>query len=297
MKPTILVAGGTGKVGEKIVKASIKRGANVRAVVRSGSALEKKEKLSALGAQVVVADMSDTAALESACQGVSCVVSALSGLRDVMVEAQTKLLEAAVAAGVPRFIPSDYSSDFTQLPEGENRNVDLHKEFQQYLDKSPIAATSIMNGAFADLILGLGAPLYDTENNSVSYWGDKADWKIDFSTTDDTADYTAAAALDSETPRILRIASFQITPKELAAVGEEIKQQPFKLVDMGSIEDLSASNKKARAANPAGEEEIMPAWQAMQYVYTMLYVQNKSLDNDRYPDVEWTSAKEMLSKI
>jgi uncharacterized protein YbjT (DUF2867 family) len=297
MKPTILVAGGTGKVGEKIVKALIKRGANVRAIVRSGSALEKKEKLSALGAQVVVADMSDAAALESACQGVSCVVSALSGLRDVMVEAQTKLLEAAVAAGVPRFIPSDYSSDFTQLPEGENRNVDLHKEFQQYLDKSPIAATSIMNGAFADLILGLGAPLYDTENNSVSYWGDKADWKIDFSTTDDTADYTAAAALDSETPRILRIASFQITPKELAAVGEEIKQQPFKLVDMGSIEDLSASNKKARAANPAGEEEIMPAWQGMQYVHTMLYVQNKSLDNDRYPDVEWTSAKEMLSKI
>ncbi|WGV26851.1 NmrA family NAD(P)-binding protein [Halotia branconii] len=297
MKQTILVAGGTGKVGEKIVKALIKRGANVRAIVRSGSASEKKEKLSALGAEVVTADMTDTAALESACQGVSCVISALSGLRDVMVESQSQLLDAAVAAGVPRFIPSDYSSDFTQLPEGENRNVDLHKEFQQYLDKSPIAATSIMNGAFCDLILGPGAPLFDVKNNSVRYWGDKADWKIDFSTTDDTADYTAAAALDSETPRILRIASFQITPKELAAVGEEIKKQPFKLIDMGSMEDLSASNKKARAANPEGETEILPAWQAMQYVHTMLYVQNKTLDNDRYPDVEWTSAKEALSKV
>lgn len=297
MKQTILVAGGTGKVGEKIIKALIKRGANVRAIVRTNSTSKNQEKLSALGAEVVTADMTDAAALESACQGVSCVVSALSGLRNVIVDAQSKLLDAAVAAGVPRFIPSDYASDFTQLPEGENRSFDWHKEFYRYVDKSPIAATSIMNGAFADLILGPGAPLYDTKNNSVSYWGDKSDWKIDFSTTDDTADYTAAAALDAETPRILRIASFQITPKELAAVGEEIYKRPFKLVHMGSMEELSASNKAARAANPQGEEEVLPAWQGMQYVHSMLYIQNKTLDNDRYPDVEWTSAKEVLSKF
>lgn len=294
---TILVAGGTGKVGEKIVKALIKRGANVRAIVRSSNASEKKEKLSALGAEVVIADMTDAAALESACQGVSCVVSALSGMRSAIVDAQSKLLDAAVAAGVPRFIPSDYATDFTQAPEGENRSFDWHREFYRHIDKSSIAATSIMNGAFADLILGPGAPLYNTQNDSISYWGDKADWKIDFSTTDDAADYTAAATLDSETPRILRIASFQITPKELAAVGEEVYKRPFKLVHMGSMEELSASNKEARAANPEGEEEVMPPWQAMQYVHSMLYVQNKTLDNDRYPDVEWTSAKEMLSKI
>ena len=151
----------------------------------------------------------------------------------------------------------------------------------------PIAATSIINGAFADLILGPGAPLFDTKHHSVSYWGDKADWKIDFATTDDTADYTAAAALDAQTPRFLRIASFQLTPTELAAVGKEIAQQDFQLVHMGSMEELSASTTAARAANPAGETEIMPAWQGMQYVYSMLYVQNRSLDNDRYPDVEW----------
>lgn len=292
----ILVAGGTGKVGEKIVKALIKRGAHVRAIVRNGSALEKKEKLSKIGAEIVVADMSDAAALESACQGVSCVVSALSGLHNVIVEAQSKLLDAAVAAGVPRFIPSDYASDFIRQPAGENRNFDLHREFQQYIDKSSIAATSIMNGAFADLILGPNSPLFDTQNNSVSYWGNKADWKIDFSTTDDAADYTAAAALDSETPKFLRIASFQITPKELAAVGKEIKKENFELAYMGSMEGLAASNKEARAANPEGEEEVMPAWQGMQYVYSMLYVQNEWLDNGRSPDVEWTSAEDVLSK-
>lgn len=297
MKQTILVAGGTGNLGERIIKALIKRGADVRAIVRSGSESEKQEKLTALGAEVVIADMSDAAALESACQGVTCVVSALSGLHNVIVDAQTKLLDAAVSAGVPRFIPSDFSSDLTKIPEGENRNFDLRKEFHQYLDKSSIAATSIMNGAFADEVLGFNTPLYDTKNYSVGYWGDKADWEIDFTTMDDTADYTAAAALDSETPRILRIASFQISPNELVAAGEEITKKDFKLVPMGSMEDFSASNQKMRAANPGGEKEVFPSWQAMQYLYSMFYVQNKPLNNDRYSDVEWTSAMEVLSKI
>jgi hypothetical protein len=41
------------------------------------------------------------------------VVSALQGLRDVIVEMQTVLLYAAIKADAPRFIPSDYSIDFT----------------------------------------------------------------------------------------------------------------------------------------------------------------------------------------
>jgi len=41
------------------------------------------------------------------------VVSALAGLRDVIVETQAALLDAAIKARVPRFIPSDFSIDFT----------------------------------------------------------------------------------------------------------------------------------------------------------------------------------------
>jgi hypothetical protein len=220
----------------------------------------------------------------------------LAGLHDVIVDSQTLLLDAAITAGVPRFIPSDYSSDFTKMPEGENRNFDLRKEFHQYLDKSPIAATSILNGAFAD-ILSYNTPLYQPNDHSVAYWGDNPDWKIDFSTMDNTADYTAAAALDATTPRILRIASFQISPNELIALGEEVKKTKFKLVPMGSLEDFSASNKWERAAHPDGEKEMYPQWQAMQYLYSMFIVQNQPLDNDRYPDVQWTSATDVISKI
>ena len=287
MKPTILVAGGTGNLGERIIKALIKRGADVREIVRNGSKPEKIAKLTELGAKVITVDMSDVDRLKQACQGISCVVSALAGLHETIVDSQIKLLDAALAAGVPRFIPSDYSADFTKLPAGENRNFDLRKEFHQYLDKSSlaqppgtgIAATSIMNGAFAD-ILSYGTPVYNVENYSVGYWGDKSDWKIDFTTMDDTADYTAAAAIDASTPRILRIASFQISPNELVAIGAEVKKTEFKLIPMGSMSDFSTSNKQERSANPAGEKELYPSWQAKQYLHSMFSVQNIPLDND-----------------
>ena len=258
---------------------------------------EKIEKLTELGAEVITVDMSDVDELKQVCQGASCVVSALSGLHETIVDSQIKLLDAAIAAGVPRFIPSNFSSDFTKLPAGENRNFDLRKEFHQYLDKSPIAATSILNGAFADEILSYNTPLYNVKDYSIGYWGDNPDWKIDFTTMDNTADYTAAAALDSTTPKILRIASFQISPNELVSVGKEVKNREFKLVPMGSLEDFSASNEKERAAHPEGEKEVFPGWQNKQYLYSMFSVQNTPLDNDRYPDVQWTSAIDVLSKI
>ncbi len=160
MKNKILVAGGTGNLGGRIVRDLIKRGAEVGAIVRPETDSEKTDKLKKLGAEVVSVDMSNADELKNACQDVSCVVSALSGLHDVIVEAQTQLLDAAIAAGVPRFIPSDFAADFTRLSEGDNRNFDLRKEFHEILDKSAIASTSIMNGAFTD-ILSYGTPLYD----------------------------------------------------------------------------------------------------------------------------------------
>lgn len=296
MKHTILVAGGTGNLGGRIVKALIKGGAAVRAIVRPETEQEKTEKLKQFGAEVVSVEMSNAEEFKQACEGASCVVSALSGLRDVIVGAQTELLDAAIAAGVPRFIPSDFAADFTRLGTGDNRNFDLRKEFHKALDKAPIASTSIMNGAFAD-ILSYGTPIYDFRNYTVGYWGDKADWKMDFTTMDNTADYTAAAALDAETPRVLRIAGFQVSPKDLAAIGGEVKGKEFKLVPMGSLEEFAAANKKDRAANPEGEREVFPDWQGKQYLHSMFSVHHETLDNDRCADVEWTGAKDVISKI
>ena len=86
MNTTILVAGGTGNLGGRIIKALLQRGARVRAVVRNESDRTKVNALVQQGVEVSRLDIADAAALTQACQGVACVVSALAGLSEVIVE-------------------------------------------------------------------------------------------------------------------------------------------------------------------------------------------------------------------
>ncbi|WP_428330090.1 NmrA family NAD(P)-binding protein [Mucilaginibacter sp.] len=286
MEKEILVAGGTGDLGGRIIKALMKNGASVRALVRPGADPVVVELLRSSGAKIVEAKLKDKEALVAACAGASCLVSALAGLREVIVDTQSLLLDAAVAAGIPRFIPSDYSTDFTQLPEGENRNFDLRKEFMRMLDEADIKATSIFNGAFSEL-LNYNIPFLDHKNKTVAYW-EKSDWRVDFTSMNDTAAFTAMAALDDDAPRFLRIASFQVSAKEMAAASG------YELKDRGTLADLDAYNKIERAAHPEGENELYAKWQQSQYMHSMFSAHNEVLDNERYPGLVWSKLAEYL---
>ena len=293
MKNLIVVAGATGNLGGRICKELIRAGAQVKAIVRSNSEKEKVDSLISMGVEIAIVTHFNKEELTAACKGAGCVVSAVTGLRDVIVDAQLELLHAAIAAGVPRFIPSDFSSDFTGVPHGENRNFDLRKEFQAHLNTSFIKATSIFNGCFAD-ILRYNTPLFNVQNQTIAYYDNKTDWKIDFTTMDDTAAFTAKAALDPATPRFLRIASFSVSPNDLVTLSERYKAQKFKLVDMGSMEGFSAYNKIQRAQNPLGEQELYPRWQQAQYMYSMFLVHNEEIDNGRYPELAWSKVEDNI---
>ncbi len=104
-----------------------------------------------LGVEVKVIDLNDIDAIFAECKDVDCVVSTLAGLGDVIIDLQKKILVGAIKAGVPRFIPSDFCTDYSDLKEGENRNFDLRRTFKKYIDQSSIQATSIFNGCFADI--------------------------------------------------------------------------------------------------------------------------------------------------
>jgi nucleoside-diphosphate-sugar epimerase len=294
MKKIILVAGATGNLGERIINALLDRGAEVRAVIRSGCDIEKLNKLEKLGVKIFTVNMSNVEEISNACIGVFCVVSALQGLHEVIVDTQRVLLDAAIAAGVPRFIPSDYSIDFTKFPHGENRNLDLRRDFHKHLDKTSISATTIFNGAFAELLTGQ-MPLILFKLKRILYWGD-ADQRMDFTTMDDTAAFTASAALDPSTPRILRIAGDQVSARELTAVMSEVTGKKFRLLRAGGLGMLGTLIKIARMVAP-GEKKSYPAWQGMQYMRNMFdgLVKLEPLDNDRYPNMHWTTLRDVLS--
>lgn len=296
MKREILVAGATGNLGNKICKELIARNANVRALVRTSTNPEKKESLIKMGVTVIEADLSNINEIETACAGVDCVISALAGLADVILDLQKSVLDGAVKAGVPRFIPSDFCTDYNALVPGENRNFDLRRQFKAYLNTTSIKASSVFNGAFAD-ILKYNTPILNLKDKSIGYWGEKADWKLDFTTIDNTAAFTAEVAMDEDAPRNLQIASFQISPNMIWADVHAATGQEFRMQQLSNLEDFAQLIKKQRADNPAGEHELYAKWQQAQYMYSMFSTQHNQLANTRYKNLSWTTSLDYIKSF
>jgi len=291
---TIALAGATGDLGGRVLSALVRRGVDVRALVRNGTPVAAQDAVRARGGTPVPVDFADHAALSDALAGAECVVSVLNGLEPVILDLQGRLLDAAVAAGVPRFIPSDFSLDFTKTRPGDNRNMDLRRRFMARVDAAPIRATSILNGAFADLLTG-EAPIVLLRFRRILYWGD-ADQPLDFTTKDDVADYTADVALDADAPRFLRIAGDVVSPRDLAVLMTRLDGRRWKPFRAGGLGRLSTLIRVARALSPQTDAPF-PAWQGMQYVRDMSSGRGKlfPLDNARYGKTDWTRAEAVLA--
>jgi nucleoside-diphosphate-sugar epimerase len=295
VKKIIIVAGATGNLGGQIVTNLVEQGADVRALVRSTSNAETVKNLQKQGVNVVTIDIWNVESISKACEGASCVVSALSGLREVIVDAQKVLLDAAVTAKVPRFIPSDYSLDFTKFEDGSNRNLDLRREFHIHLDKAPIKATTIFNGAFMDMLTGQ-MPMILFSKKRIFHWGN-GNQRMDFTTIKDIATFTAHAAMDDATPRFLRIAGEQMSAVEMKDVVSEVTGEKYSMLRPGGLGMFGFIIKMTRFF-ASGKGELYPAWQGMQYMHNMLdgRALMNPLDNNRYPNMRWTKVRDVLSK-
>jgi nucleoside-diphosphate-sugar epimerase len=295
MRKIILVAGATGNIGLRIVRALVREGAEIRVLVRSNTPADKLAALQLPNVTIIELNQWSFKELKNACTDVACVVSALAGLREVIIDAQKLLLDAAIAAGVLRFIPSDYSLDFTKFKHGENRNLDWRREFHTYLNNLPIRSTSVFNGAFAEL-LTTDMPMILFKQKMILYWGN-ADYRWGFTTMDNTAAYTAKVALDPAAPRYLVIAGDQISPREVHAMMSELTGQKFRLFRPGGKGLLGAIIRITRKLAP-GKNELYPAWQGMQYMHNMIDERSKiaKLHNDRYQGLQWTNVRTVISE-
>ncbi|MDY0892146.1 NmrA family NAD(P)-binding protein [Frigoribacterium sp. CFBP9030] len=295
MTTTLLVAGATGDLGRRIVRELLEHDVHLRVLTRPGS----DTAATLFGADdridVVTADYTDHAGLAAAVSGVEVVVSAVSGVRPVIVDAQRALLAAAVVAGVPRFIPSDYSADYRRISPGTNRNFELRREFAADVDAAPIQATSILNGMFTDLLTG-DAPMILFDRRRVLFWS-SADQVLDFTTKDDVARITALAALDPQAPRVVEVAGSQVSAREVAATMTELTGTPFKLLWAGTTGTLSAMSSIGRRLSKSGDETF-PAWQGMQYFVSMFsgQAQLHHVDDDRYGPHRWTTVRDVLEQ-
>ncbi|KAJ5190699.1 uncharacterized protein N7498_009684 [Penicillium cinerascens] len=291
--PFVAVAGASGGLGQLITMDLLKRGVAVKALVRPDTDPSRTEKLHNAGAAITPVDLSDVPALTRELNGAICVVSSLQGLKDVMHTAQGNLLEASVAAKVPKFIPSDFALDFTKIKPGSNRNLDLRREFHTQLRKSGITWTSILNGPFMDLMAG-DSPMINHKSRKVPYIGQMTQ-QLDFTTMEDTAAYTAAVAVDpNPTPNFLRIAGDTVTVQDIADAQTKVEGVQYTPSWIGPVWFMEFVIRVLRLFG--GQNETLPIWQGLQYMTNMHSGAGKleALDNDRYPELSWTKVEEFL---
>ena len=139
-------------------------------------------------------------------------------------------------------------------------------------------------------------PMIIFKRKMVLHWGN-ADHKIDFTTRDNTAQFTAYAAMDDSTPRYLHIAGDQMSAREIRQAVSEVAGRKFRLFRTGGQGLLGFLIKLVKKFSPS-ENELYPAWQGMQYMHNMIDKRSiiNQLDNDRYPEIKWTLVKEVLKR-
>lgn len=293
----VVVAGAAGELGSLIALDIIKRKSTVKGLVRPGTAASRTQALRDAGVIIIEIDLTDVPALTEAFQGATTIVSALQGLGDVLLGVQGKLLEAALAAKVPRFIPSDYTMEIPNLRPDANRNLGLRGEFHQVLDQSGIAWTSILNGAFMEMLIVGQLSLFNHGWRRITHFG-SADQKFNFTTYDDTARYTAAVALDPRpTPKFLRISGDTVAPQDLADIATRVKGQQYTTMKIGSVGLLRGIIWVLKSIIGGEKTKLIPLWQALQYMENMVSGTGRlaePLDNDRYPEVTFTTVEEAL---
>lgn len=297
MTKTILVAGASGWLGQKIANSVLDAGGDVRLMLRGGADHAKAKDLAGLvdrGASIVSGDVTEPGGLFAALDGVSVIVSTLQGGPEIIIDGQRNLAEAGKAAGAERIFPSDFAVDFTAIPVEDHLFLGWRKLGQAAIAETGLAQTNIYNGAFTEMLCQPFFGLVDWKNARVTHWG-AADQPYDFTTTDDTARYIAAAAVsDAPVDGPFRIAGDTKSPAEIAAIAGTVAGRPFDLVQLGDVPTLRAKIGELRATSPDNPH----AWVGLQYHLAMASGAGKLLvtQNDLFPGIVPTGVSDFLGE-
>ncbi|KAF9234956.1 hypothetical protein BU15DRAFT_89773 [Melanogaster broomeanus] len=140
------VAGAGPTIGGRTVQALINRGASVVVLARPGSTSTQSPLLE--GAKIATIDYADVTAVTSILRehNVEVVISALAY---GALPAQTPLADAAKAAGVKLFVPSEYGMP---TEGGKVGHLVLKSQFADYIHSLGIPVMRIYNGLFMEFI-------------------------------------------------------------------------------------------------------------------------------------------------
>ncbi|GLJ28615.1 hypothetical protein SUGI_0563920 [Cryptomeria japonica] len=210
-KSRVLIIGGTGRLGQRFVRASLACSHPTYVLFRPQAAndLAKVDLLISFkkaGAHLLQGSLDDHESLVAALKQVDVVISAMAGtmVRNDILQ-QLKLLEAIKEAGnIKRFLPSEFGVDPDRLVnsiEPENPVMIDKRKVRRAIEAAKVPYTYIMANCFAGIFLGGMGQFgqgFIPSTERVSLYGD-AKTKVIWVDEDDIASYTIRAIDDPRT--------------------------------------------------------------------------------------------------
>jgi uncharacterized protein YbjT (DUF2867 family) len=233
----ILVVGGSGDLGSRIVRRLRDSGQEVRCLVRSETAAAL---LRELGVEVVRGDLVDGTSLAAACEGVKTVVASATAIGRMLAGAKhpsiheadevgmTSLVEAAESAGVERFVYVSYAGADSALGTPLER---AKIAVENRLAGSRMRRVVVRPDAFQEIHL---APIgrFDIGSGKVAVFG-KGDTKRRWVATEDVAALVAAVAVEADPPDIVTFGGPEaISRNEAVAIAERVTGKRIKVQRM-----------------------------------------------------------------
>ncbi|GJN41288.1 hypothetical protein PR202_gn00639 [Eleusine coracana subsp. coracana] len=265
-KSRVLVVGGTGFIGRRIVRASLTQGHPTFVLMRPEIGLDVDKlqmllSLKAQGARLLEASLEDHAGLVAAVKQVDVVISAMSGVhfRSQSLQLQHKLVVAVKEAGnVKRFIPSEFGTDPSRMAhaiEPGKVTFDEKMQLRRTIEEANIPHTYISANCFAAYfcpnLCQLGTLLPPKER--VRVYGD-GNVKVIFVDEDDVATYTIKSIDDPRTLNktvYLRPQDNTLTQNEVVEKWERLSGKSLEKINI-TADQFLASGKDMEFAHQVG---------------------------------------------
>lgn len=301
---TVTLLGADGRLGPAVLTALVAEHFKVQILKRQGSKSTSEYPEGVI--EIRIPDDFPPSALESALKGQDAIVVTIPGSN---ISLQKKLADAAVKAGVTRFIPADFGSvdsDSQRARDWVPLYIDKY-ELRQYLQSlaeknEKFSWTGLVCGHFFD---------YDPLWLHIDIKGRKADILDD---GDIPASACTMATIGKATAKILEkasdertknktlyIQSFCATQREIIKSFEKATGEKFELTKIDGMKFAEEQMKEMKAGSKAATEQVVwvlgayeADWRQMDgFANELLELKEESLDDICQRIVDEPSGKKM----
>lgn len=229
----ILVVGGAGELGARVVRLLAEQGHDVRCLVRPQT---DDAALRRFGATVVRGDLTEPPSLPAACDGIDTVVASVTAMgrrlagagrgsiREVDLVGMSALIDAADQARVRRFVfVSSAGLDRSRGTPFERAKI----AHEQRLRASSMRAVLVRPDAFQETHF-TPSGRFDMERGRVIVFG-KGDARTRWVSADDVAALIAAVAVEPGAPELIEFGGPEpISRNEAITIAERLTGRPMK---------------------------------------------------------------------